>query len=77
MRILLKLGGTVLVAYAVSAAMALMSWGISYGIRGVPVVHDGVTLVGTLVVSVIVATAFGSTMIAAAGDMKAKEEGGE
>ncbi len=74
MRILLKVVGTMLVAYAVTAAMGLSLWGVSYGIRGIPTVHNGLTLVGTLIMSGIAAAAIGGTMLAAASDLLAKEK---
>ena len=74
MRRLRKLGGALLVTYAVSATVALVAWGVSYGVRGIPVVHDADTLAITGVISVIVAAVVGAAVLSWAYDTETEEE---
>ena len=63
MKMSLRLTGALLVTYAVSATVALVAWGISYGANGVPVFHDGRMLAITGVISVVAATVVGIALL--------------
>ena len=71
---LAKLLGALLVTYAVSATVALVAWRVSYGIRGVPVVHDAEGLLGAALGSILGTAIVGAIILLWLDDTETEEE---